>query len=325
MQTITSLAIPSAWNSKTLYRDKSWIYILTQNDIDEIHTALKIVVKRDLKPSEISQKTFPLPNFSETLKKVFEALEHNYGIFLIRGLPVQQYTVEENKLLWIGIGSYIGKLIKQNKPEELVYDVTDKGEYWRVVSAEGSTTGSPFLPFHTDQCDVAALLCLNKSKSGGESRVVSAVAIHNEIFTRRPDLLEILYKNFYYRRALWDGFSPGFFKLPIFEVYNGNFACYFARSYIDAGQTLKRVPKLSQLQSEALDLFEEIANDSNFYIETDFECGDMQFINNYITLHARGAYEDGSTPMTKRHLLRLWLSVENRRPVSRGFKSLMNN
>jgi hypothetical protein len=37
------------------------------------------------------------------------------------------------------------------------------------------------------------------------------------------------------------------------------------------------------------------------------ERGDMQFVNNYVVLHSRTAYEDHPEEARKRHLLRLWL------------------
>ena len=42
------------------------------------------------------------------------------------------------------------------------------------------------LPFHSDQgaTDLIALLALNKAKSGGSSKWVSGIAIHNELLRR---------------------------------------------------------------------------------------------------------------------------------------------
>jgi hypothetical protein len=45
------------------------------------------------------------------------------------------------------------------------------------------------------------------------------------------------------------------------------------------------------------------------------ERGDMQFINNYTTLHARTAFEDYPEPERRRLMVRLWLrSFGLRRP-----------
>lgn len=47
-----------------------------------------------------------------------------------------------------------------------------------------------------------------------------------------------------------------------------------------------------------------------------FEPGDIQFLNNHITMHARTEFEDGNTEESKRHLLRLWLCPNNSRKLS---------
>ena len=40
------------------------------------------------------------------------------------------------------------------------------------------------------------------------------------------------------------------------------------------------------------------------------ECGDIQLVSNHFVLHARTAYQDHQEAEKKRHLLRLWLSLE---------------
>jgi hypothetical protein len=41
-----------------------------------------------------------------------------------------------------------------------------------------------------------------------------------------------------------------------------------------------------------------------------FEAGDVQLISNHTVLHARTQYEDWPETSRRRHLLRLWLSLE---------------
>jgi hypothetical protein len=47
-----------------------------------------------------------------------------------------------------------------------------------------------------------------------------------------------------------------------------------------------------------------------------FEPGDLQLVNNHTCFHARTAFEDWPEPERCRHLLRMWLSVPNSRPLS---------
>ena len=63
-------------------------------------------------------------------------------------------------------------------------------------------------------------------------------------------------------------------------------------------------------EREVLDLYEEIANDPDLYLDMDLEPGDIQWLSNHTAMHARTGYEDWPEPERKRHLLRLWLSIE---------------
>ena len=44
------------------------------------------------------------------------------------------------------------------------------------------------LRFHTDRADMTALLCLRPAPVGGDSSLVSSIAIHNEIAATAPEL-----------------------------------------------------------------------------------------------------------------------------------------
>ena len=47
-----------------------------------------------------------------------------------------------------------------------------------------------------------------------------------------------------------------------------------------------------------------------------FKPGDLQFICNHVMLHSRTEFTDWPEQDRKRHLLRMWLSVPNSRPLS---------
>jgi len=68
-----------------------------------------------------------------------------------------------------------------------------------------------------------------------------------------------------------------------------------------------------------LDLYNEIADDPKIYIDMELEKGDIQFLSNHFVLHSRTAYEDYENPKERRHLLRLWISLENQL----SFKSIL--
>lgn len=321
MCSITEISGPANWKSRDLYNDKSWVYRLTDKDVKEIDSAL-YQMKMNSLDYVVPETYFPIPNLAKKLCQISDYIEHNKGIFLLRGLPVERYSHNDIRLIFSGIGAYLGTSVRQSIEGELIYDVMDKGKSLTDKSSRGTATKDP-LPFHTDRCDVVALLCLRKSKSGGQSRVVSSVAIHNEILRRRPELLQILYEPYYHARTAWEtGEKSSYYPLPIFTQYKGYFATRYLRHFINVAQQISDIPKMTEDQIEALNLLESIATDPKFCADMEFEVGDIQFLNNFVSLHSRSGYEDHDDPSLKRHLFRLWLSVPNSRPLSPSFLPL---
>ena len=81
----------------------------------------------------------------------------------------------------------------------------------------------------------------------------------------------------------------------------------YNRTFIQSAQRFNEVPRLTPLQVEALDMVNSLCKDPRFRLDMKLERGDMQFVNNYVVLHSRTAFEDHAEEAHKRHLLRLWL------------------
>jgi hypothetical protein len=170
------------------------------------------------------------------------------------------------------------------------------------------------LRFHCDGCDYVGLLCLQTAKSGGESRVASSVTVYNTILKRRPDLAAVLLKDFY--RSHNGEMSPGekpYWTQPIFSFTEGYFSAIGAGSTIEKVLRLPGVPPLTPEQKEAVAVYRDVAGECAADME--FKPGDIQLLNNYVTLHSRREYEDWPEPQRKRHLLRLWLRDVGNRPI----------
>ena len=71
--------------------------------------------------------------------------------------------------------------------------VKDIGGDFNAMNARAGYQSRARLPFHTDLgADLVGLLCLKPAKSGGQSSVTSAMALHNAMLEQRPDLLRLL-------------------------------------------------------------------------------------------------------------------------------------
>jgi len=235
-------------------------------------------------------------------------LDDGRGFILVRGFAAENYTEEDSAFAYWLIGLHIGRPVPQNKKGELLGQVRDDGANPKDPGIRLYRTRAK-LDFHTDGADIIGLLCLKKAKSGGLSRIASSVSVFNEVMRRRPDLVPILFQPFYWdREADAKPGEPPYFSFPICRYDNGRLSTLYIGWYIRNAQRFPEVPRLTAAQSELLDMIDMIANEPAFYLDMDFEPGDMQFLKNAVILHARTEYEDWPEPEQKRQLLRLWLT-----------------
>jgi hypothetical protein len=170
--------------------------------------------------------------------------------------------------------------------------------------------------FHTDSCDIVGLLCLKTAMSGGLSSITSSMAIYNVMAERRPDLAQRLFRPFATdRRGEVPVGEKPYFSLPVYNDHAGYLSAIYSRTYINSGQRFPDAPRLTPEDVEALDMFDDLANDAELRLDMEFRPGDMQFVHNHTCLHDRTAFVDWPQPERKRHLLRLWLAAPGARPL----------
>jgi hypothetical protein len=194
-----------------------------------------------------------------------------------------------------------------------------------VRNSGGPRVESPSkLSWHNDRADLVALLCLRKAAKGGVSRIVSATAIYNTLLERRPDLSEILFGDFY-RSSIGDevGTDAPYYMLPIFTMQGNAFTSDLSRVYIDQAQAFPEVPRLSDAQTEALDMLDDLSEELCY--EHMIESGDVQMLNNHVTYHGRTAFEDDAAAGRDRFLLRLWLMTPESQRLPKGQASLWSS
>jgi hypothetical protein len=309
-----------------------WVRALDPAAIARIDAALAGV--RGLDWRAVTRANFPLPGLAPLFADIREELENGSGMLKLKGLPVARYAPEDLRRVWFGIGSHVGTPVFQNRRGELMRDIRDEGmeagrRYGEVKKEDGGTFLSSYartltsgqLRFHTDRCDVVALLCVRQASKGGLSRLASSAEVHNEMLRRRPDLAETLYGEVYRSRFGEEADAPKeVYKLPVFGQAGGKFTSHFSLTYIEAAEMAPGVPKLTARQREAIDLLLALAAELSF--EMTLEPGDMQFLNNHVIYHARTAFEDDAASGRDRLLMRLWLTVPNNRALPRGHEVL---
>ena len=314
MKTVDS---PAAWRSLDFKNPGDYTYRLTAADIDEIDAAVRSVLDGHIDHSAIDQDNFRLPQLGKRLIQIRDnILLDGRGFTMLRGLPVERYSIQEAAAAYLGIGSYVGKPVSQNAQGHILGHVKDLGRSVEDPTARIYQTTHK-QTFHTDSADVVALLCLKTAKSGGWSRIVSSIFLYNEMFRRRSDLAAVLFEPFYFdRRGEVPAGKNGYYETPIFHWYANQLSVIYGnRYYIQSAQRFAEVPRLTAKQIDALDLFDALANDPSNYLDVKFRPGDIQLLYNHVILHDRTDYEDWPEPERKRHLLRLWLCPPNGRPL----------
>src|SRR5690606_31761020 len=145
-------------------------YQLTSEEINEITSALHHAKSQGHTCATLTKADFPIEGLRETLDRTLEALEHEYGAYVLRGFPALEHSKEDLRLIYWGLGLHLGVPVSQSSKGDLLGDVRD------FQADAFSPTGRGYmsrqhLSFHTDTADVVALMVLRTAKSGGLSRM----------------------------------------------------------------------------------------------------------------------------------------------------------
>ena len=310
------------WRGAEMAKRSDWIHTFTPQEIAEIEVATRHALDTGKTIASLHKEDFPIPRVAERLAHAREVIENGPGIYQFRGINIEGYDKSVLRLMYWGIGLHMGTQVSQSKDGDLLGDVRDVGVDVNSPQGRGYKSNQR-LTFHTDTCDVVGLFVLNVAKSGGLSLLASSTAIHNHLARTRPDLLDVLYQPFYWSWQTQE--PPGgvpYYPQPLFSMKDGKLSCRYVRVHITSGQRFPEVPRLTPLQIEALDTFDKCAWSEDFHVSFMFKPGDLQFVNNHVALHSRTAFEDYPEVEKHRHLLRMWLSVPNSRPLSDALSTI---
>lgn len=308
------LIIPAAWTKADLLASKCFKYFLTEQNILELESALKAC--EGIPPTDIERADFCIPGLSARIQEVFlPQLKTGLGVLVLKGLNAENYSIEVLSKIHCILGLSFGNF--QLQYGHLLLKVEDKGYQFGDKNARNTNT-SQKLWFHNDSCDVVALMCVREAKKGGETRVVSAVAVHNALLEMDPSLVEVLYKPFnrVYRYISKSSDQDELYARPIFDNEASVFSCDYSRPTINRAQKIEGVPRLTPLQVEALNAFDKLCQNENLCHEFFLDPGDIIYMNNHLLLHARKSFEDHDEEYKKRLLMRLHISINSKGGVA---------
>lgn len=303
-----------AWIGKTLQDQKQWLFELDTDTLAVFDQALNGIRAKNLKSPYFTKADFVIQDMSvlKQFDDFADELENGYGFFVLRGLTTTRYSEQDLQDIYYGIGLYLGTPVTQNPRGDLLGKVENIANQTKTSPRVYET--NLYWPYHTDLSDVAGLICLRKAKSGGLSSLVSAASVYNKILEQYPE-----YLGYYYHPTPCDHLGDDRPTLtPIFSYYQNKLSCRYMRAYIELGHERMGIP-LSQIQKEALDIFDRFIYDPDLRLDMMLEPGDIQFCNNYVIMHSRTGFEDFEAIEKHRKLLRLWLKMPNARTLAPDF------
>ena len=304
---------PSAWKSSDFAGEDDFSLDLEPRHLRALDAALHRVRKQGLDAEDIVRDQFPLEGAQDLIEEMRNRLLHGSGFLMLRGWPVEQYSLEDLGAMYCGFGTHFGTAVSQSVMGDRLGYVTDHSH---EDMHERAYRHRYELALHTDFSELIAMLCVRTAATGGESQHASAFAVHNEMLATRADLLPSLYDGFHYHRRGEE--APGQppvtpHKVPIFSTADGMLSARFIQGHMPAAAKELGIEMPADLL-EAIACFEEIAARDDFKLDLLVAPGEMTFVNNLIVMHGRSTFEDDA--QHKRLFLRLWLDVEleHRRP-----------
>ena len=314
---------PAAWYDEDLNRTGAGVYQWEPGEIADIEAAMSAFEKSGEDLIAVGRDNFPLGRAQPKMAAIREELVEGLGFALIHGLPVPEYSKRQAAIVFLGLGAHLGRAVSQNYNGHILGHVKDLGFNQFTDNTARAYHSSNELGYHSDSCDVVGLFCLHEAMRGGISRITSGLTIYNEMLKRRPELAEALAQDFYFdRRGEVPEGKARTWKLPVFSFHDGYLSVKGGRTYIMSAQRFEEVPPMTDHQQEGLDYCEELGLELTHHQE--FRPGDIQFLNNHVIAHSRTEIEDWPEEERKRHLYRLWLDVENIRPLDAGFMERIN-
>ena len=312
-------ALPRAWTRDTIAPD-DWTVTLPEAAVTELLVVRDEIRRAPVPTFLLDPKEFALDACRATMDEVRRRTQDGPMFAVLDRLPLAEVTRDEAIQLYWLMSSLLARPVAQKITGQMFFDVTDTGAKLKPGSGIRPTVTNVDLRFHNDNSynqsppEYVCLLCLHPAKQGGVSQVMSVATVHEALQEHHPELMPRLYQPFWYdRHAEHHAGEPTTYAAPIFERgADGTIKARLALGEIHAGYEL-RGERLDNETAAALSAVQSVFDQPELHVELGFEAGQIQYVNNRATGHARTEFVDHPEPERKRHLVRLWLRDAGRR------------
>ncbi len=309
-----SLPPSFTWETDTLWERSAWRIKVSDQLLGTFRQIVADLALDEEFFENYAHGGIAFPGLQELADEIRQELQEGSGVVWLKGPPASGFTEAQMKFFFLAVGEAMGNTIGNYGR---LYDVKDQGGSYRKeripVSQTRATTG-----FHTDSSahntmpDIVALLCVQPAPTGGDSLVVSAAAIHEELRKAHPETLALLYREF-----IRDVVTPGVGRtreallnnrFPVFSqgLYGPGVSFRYMRYWIEKGHQEAGL-SLGDEEMAALDSLDTLLSLPRFAAQFRLEAGDHVWVNNHLVAHNRTGYEDD--PRAPRHLVRMWIAL----------------
>jgi alpha-ketoglutarate-dependent taurine dioxygenase len=308
-----------AWTRDTLL-PADWTLHLPAAALAELRVVTEEIRRAPLPTFLLDPRDFALDACRAAMDEVRRVTNEGPMFAVLDRLPMAELGRDEAIQLYWLLSSLLARPVAQKLNGQMFFDVMDTGAKLRPGSGIRPTVTNVDLRFHNDNSynetppDYVCLLCLHPAKQGGVSQVASVATVHQALEECFPELMGRLYEPFWYdRHAEHQPDEPATFAAPVFERgADGTVKARLALSEIFAGYEL-RDERMDNETAAALAAVQAVFDRPDLRVELDFEPGQIQYVNNRATGHARTEFVDHPERERRRHLVRLWLRDSGRR------------
>lgn len=299
-----------AWEAKDIVPEQFTVDLsgAALRELDTQRAALQLSTS-EFTAKELDTSVFPLLTL-EVRRLQREHLDEGTGMLVIRRSSLKEFTkLEERNINW-AISHIIGEPITQNEKGDRYVAVKDMGK--RMTQGGRYHQSNEGGELHTDSPQYpkppayVGLHCIHPAVKGGDSRMISAYAVHNTLMREQPDVLPTLYKPFHFARP---GTEPlDVTVAPVFTYGTDGLTMRYLGQYIRLWHE-KSGPPLLPKQAAALAAVDAQLQNKDLVAEFSLAEGDMFYFNNKRTIHGRTGFQDdpeGKAP--PREMGRIWIA-----------------
>ena len=299
---------PSAWTSARIGGKEG---LMRRMGPEHVAVLTDLAARtRHLAPDAVTRQDFDHPLINDLMQAVRFEIMSGKGAAILAGLDMGGLSLEDYSRIYFGLGAHLGDAAIQSPKRdrigyvEKVENNPDKRGYQLDVE----------LRSHTDFHEILSLATFRKAASGGESGMVSSLAVHDVMRTEAPEHLATLYEGWWHGYAQKEHLTAE--KVPIFCNVDGVVSCYYhGLSFLAAARAMG--VELPEDLRAAMACFSAIAQRPEIRADFMLEPGEMLFWHNFLVLHSRQAFTNQGEH--KRLLLRLWLHAPDGRPMHPEF------